>query len=145
MFKLGALDLHASEEEAEDVEQLALHLVVEQTAALGVGVEERVEDGLGDDIVEAFEELGFHLLLQFHVLYYRERDIIRSYSVKQEFLVRDVVVSVRFLLFEDLADDVPEGVRDNGVGVLHVEDLVPLQHVRLVPEWHLQSHVFLYI
>ena len=59
-----------------------------------------------------------------------EGDVVGRDSVEVELLVRDVLL----LLQEDLADHVPEGVGDDRLRVLHLEDLIPLlPHRVLVP------------
>lgn len=57
-FKASTLDLHASEELAEDVEKLSLKLVGEGLSTrFGVGIEKGIEDWLGNDVVELLKEL----------------------------------------------------------------------------------------
>lgn len=51
--------------------------------------------------------------------------------------------ALRLGLFEDFADDVPEAVGDDGVGVFGLEKLLPLHRVVLILESHALLHVFL--
>lgn len=58
VIEASRLDLHTGEHLAEEVEKLALHLITNDLAVrLGIGIEEALEHGLRDDVVELLKEL----------------------------------------------------------------------------------------
>jgi len=120
--ELCRLNDHSSEKLAEGAEKVPLSLcLLDSVAIFGESRLEAVVDCLGQVVVKSVEELLLGLLRNARVLDERIGNVVGGHAVEQELVVRFVLVLV-LLALELGADEVPEGVADQRVEVLHVDD-----------------------
>lgn len=120
------MDLSTREQLTECVNKLAHECFRQLLATLGVSEVQAIENCLRYDVIQFLEELlfgcRFKLIALLVFLDQSERDIVGRYAIKQELLMLDEL----WLGVADLTDDVPESVRNQGISMLQLQELQPM-------------------
>ena len=116
------MDHHSCEKLTESVEEVALRVgFLDAVSVLGKSCLQAVVDRLRQVVVECVEEFLLRRLGNTNILNKGVRDIVSSHAIEQE-LVMSLILRFVLCPFEIGADEVPKGVADQRIEVLHADN-----------------------
>jgi hypothetical protein len=113
------VDLCTRKEFTEGVCKLSHKVFVQGLSTLGISVVKTVINGLRNDVIEFLKELLSALFIESGILNESEGHKIGGNPVQKELLM---LFKLR-LRITNLANDVPEGIRDERVSMLEVKQI----------------------